>query len=212
MKFWQKQLGLAVGWLKRAGFPACALAALLGSGCLLATAKAAPAAPTAEEREYQVKGAFLAKFALFTEWPTAAFTNATAPVVLGILGPDRFGQEYVAALKEQTVNGRPFLLRRIQRSSDLAGCHILFVNATARVKAAQVVALTGSAPILTVGESGDFATRGGVMGFFKDEGRVRFEINLDAAARANLKISAKLLQLARIVRDAPGETPVPGKK
>ncbi|MBI5774567.1 MAG: YfiR family protein [Verrucomicrobia bacterium] len=182
--------------------------------CWLALALAAPAAPapTAEEREYQVKGAFLAKFALFTEWPAGAFTNATAPIVLGVLGPDRFGPEFETALKGQAANGRPFILRRIRGKGGLAGCHILFVSAAARVKAAEVTALTGSAPILTVGETGEFAARGGMINFFKDEGRVRFEINVDAAARAHLKISAKLLQLARIVRDAPEGTPAPGKK
>lgn len=46
-----------------------------------------------------------------------------------------------------------------------------------------------------------FAARGGVIQFALEERQVRFEINVDAASRMGLKISSRLLVLARIVKD-----------
>jgi hypothetical protein len=47
-----------------------------------------------------------------------------------------------------------------------------------------------------------FAEAGGVMQFVIEDSRVRFVINLAAAERARLQISAKLLALARVVNRA----------
>jgi len=56
--------------------------------------------------------------------------------------------------------------------------------------------------ILTVGEAEDFTSEGGIVRFVLDAGRVRLEFNLDAADEAKLRISSKLLSLAKIVRKA----------
>lgn len=188
--------------------------AILGVGWAMSAPADPPAAPlpTAEEREYQLKGAFLTKFAAFTEWPAGAFTNATAPIVIGIMRPGLLGPEYEQVLKGQRANGHPFALRHIKSREDLEGCHILFINGTSRTRRVDILAGAAKSPMLTVGEGNGFIAQGGIIEFFKDEGRVRFEINVDAAARAGLKLSAKLLQLARIVRNAPGGAPQPTPK
>ncbi len=57
--------------------------------------------------------------------------------------------------------------------------------------------------VLAVGESDHFAELGGTIGFVIEDERIRFTVNVDAAQRADLKISSKVLALARIVRDDP---------
>jgi hypothetical protein len=60
--------------------------------------------------------------------------------------------------------------------------------------------LRGSS-ILTVGESKGFAERGGVINLTLEENKLGLEINTDAAGQSHLKISSKLLALAKIVKE-----------
>jgi hypothetical protein len=57
---------------------------------------------------------------------------------------------------------------------------------------------------LTVGESADFLSLGGMINFVLEEDRVSFEINLEAAERHRLKLSSKLLAVARVVNVGGG--------
>jgi hypothetical protein len=61
-------------------------------------------------------------------------------------------------------------------------------------------------PTLTVGDGARFIEQGGIVRFYLDNGTVRFAINRDGAERAGLRISSRLLQLARIEPN-PGEAP-----
>ena len=72
-------------------FVACfvvSIAAMLMMGTLLALPHDVIAAPAPD---YAVKAAYLAKFALFVEWPEAAFDSSTSPVNLCVAGTDPFG-------------------------------------------------------------------------------------------------------------------------
>jgi len=70
----------------------------------------------------------------------------------------------------------------------------------------ETLASTGTLPILTVGEADQFAKNGGAIGFCTEDNKIRFEVNLDAAGKAGLRISAKLLALAKTVLGAPKGT------
>ena len=65
-----------------------------------------------------------------------------------------------------------------------------------------IAGLSGNG-VLLVGESEHFAQEGGVIGFCLEQNKVRFEINVEAAGKAKLKISAKLLALAKTVIGHP---------
>ncbi|HEX2711650.1 MAG TPA: YfiR family protein [Candidatus Acidoferrales bacterium] len=151
--------------------------------------------------EYQIKAAFLYNFAKFVEWPADAFADPHAPLVLGIVGEDPFGSVLDKLVLDKTVNGRGLLIKRLKHGPDLRNCHILFVSSSERKRVAQILESLQGASVLTVGETQRFAQSGGVIDFILEENKVRFEINSDAAARARLNISSKLLALARIVTD-----------
>ena len=144
--------------------------------------------------EYRVKAAYLFNFVSFVEWPPAAL-DAGRPLTICIAEENPFGPALAATLGGQTA-GRRMLLSRVVRG-DTASCHILFIPRG--VSAAPHLRRVGAAPILTVGESGNFIEQGGMVNFILADGRVRFEINPQAAARHQLKISSRLLQLARVV-------------
>lgn len=153
--------------------------------------------------EYLTKAAFLCNFALFVEWPPDVFTTRDAPIVLGVVGADPFDQALDQTIKNKRIKGRPLVIRRLQPGQDLSQAHILFVSASEAARGDELIARVGSHPVLLVGETPDFARRGGAIAFTMEDERVRFEINLEAARRARLHVSAKLLNLARVVGTHP---------
>jgi uncharacterized protein DUF4154 len=167
--------------------------------CLLLAATAPAASQPTIPTEYQVKAAFLYNFGRFVTWPARAFADSTAPLLVGILGEDPFGTEIDAMLRGKTLEGRPVQVQRFQELRDLGPCHILFTARSDPAFLQQLFATLRGRPVLTVGESTDFTSRGGVIRFYLEENRVRFEINVRASQRAELWISSKLLKLARIV-------------
>lgn len=150
------------------------------------------------ELEYEVKAAFLVKFAMFVQWPTNALAaDGQVPLVVGILGEDPFGVKFDQAVKNERVQGRVVEIRRAQKATELLNCQIVFICASEAGRFAEVLAVFKERPILTVADEPGFAPQGGMIGFFKETGKVRFEINAAAIERAGLKVSSKLLQVGR---------------
>jgi hypothetical protein len=162
----------------------------------LATVAAIGAAPS----EYQVKAVFLLNFTQFVEWPADAFPTPSSPLVIGVLGEDPFGPALDAAIEGETVNGHPLVVRRFPSADAVADCHILFINVPMKTQLADTLRSMQRRHILTVSDSREFASAGGVIEFVTIENKIRLQINLDAAKLANLSISTKLLKPARIVK------------
>jgi hypothetical protein len=167
---------------------------------LLDGASAAVAAPT----EYQVKAVFLFNFSQFVDWPPQAFSDARAPLVIGVLGADPFGADLDEVVRGETVNGRPLLVRRFRRVEEIKDCHILFIGGSERARLEQILQALQGRSILTVSDDEDFARRGGMIRFTTDKNRIRLGVNLEAAVTAGLTISSKLLRPAEIVRTGEG--------
>jgi hypothetical protein len=140
--------------------------------------------------EYRVKAAFLFNFAKFVEWPPQADAG---PLQICVAGRNVFGDTLVETVRGEHINGRPLAVRVILEPEP--GCHIIFVPrgaaTTAYLRAAR------SSPSLTVGETPDFIAMGGIVNFTVEGTSVRFEIDPEAGERAGLRISSRLLRLAR---------------
>jgi hypothetical protein len=151
-------------------------------------------------REYAIKAAYLYQFGRYVQWPAQSFADANSPLVIGILGQDPFGGILEEIARTKRVKDRPIVIRRFASLAEYTPCHILFIAATVgpEQEAAVIQKLHGT-PVLLVGESLKFAERGGTVNFFLEENRLRFEINPEVAKRDQLKISSKLLSLAKIV-------------
>lgn len=149
--------------------------------------------------EYRVKAAYLFNFTKFVDWPSGVFSGSE-PLTLCVAETNPFGPVLSATLAGETGAGRPLVSRVVRDGS--APCHVLFIPRG--VVAGVHLRRTATQPILTVGESRDFLQQGGMINFVLEEGRVRFEINRDAAVRNRLMISARLLQLARMPDEEGG--------
>lgn len=158
---------------------------------LLAAVVPGALAQTVSE-ESRVKAAYLYNFLKLVEWPPEA---AAGPLVICVAGRNPFGTVLHDLVRGEVVNGRRVEARVILEPEP--GCHLLFVPDGAAMRAY----LRGASglPVLTVGESPAFMDEGGMARFYLERGNVRFEINPAATQRARLYVSARLLQLARLV-------------
>jgi hypothetical protein len=174
----------------RAG-PAAVLLAALSLCC----SPAAAAADKQPSLEYQVKAAFLLNFTKFIEWPPSSLPP-NAPFSICILGSDPFGRALDRIVDGETVNGRKLAVTRIHDQQSHS-CQMVFVDRSEK-EAAKVLPGFGRG-VLTVGERNDFMRDGGMIAFVIENRRVRFDVNMAAAANAGLRISSKLLNVARSV-------------
>jgi hypothetical protein len=152
-----------------------------------------PAAASAQEisLEYRVKAAYLFNFTKFVEWPPEAMPEG-APLTICVARQNPFGHTLEETVRGEHVGGRPLIARVVDAAS---GCQVLFVPEG--VPPMPLLRDAGTSPILTVGESDEFLRDGGMVNFVMQDGKVRFEIRQDAASRAHLRISSRLLRLAR---------------
>jgi hypothetical protein len=146
--------------------------------------------------EYQVKAVFLFNLAQFVQWPPRAFSDATAPLVIGVLGEDPFGHYLDETLRGERVNNRPLILQRYRRISDAKNCHVLFISRSEANNLDQIFAALRGRNVLTVGDAEDFIARGGMIRLVTENKKIRIRLNLNAVRAAGLTISSKLLRLA----------------
>lgn len=157
--------------------------------------------------EYQIKAAYLFNFLKFVEFPDDSFADPLAPIVIGVVGDDPFGSSLPQVVVGKTVQGRDLVIRLYHPGENLRGAHILFISASERKRLPMILSDLRGSSVLTVADTPGFIDAGGMIQFLNENDRVRFAINLDAATRARLKLSSKLLSLAKVVG---GSGKVPG--
>jgi hypothetical protein len=162
--------------------------------------RTAPAPAT----EYQLKAVFLFNFVQFVEWPASVHATKDSPIVIGIVGEDPFGAALDKTVQGEKVSGRSLEVRRFKEGDDVTACHLLFIPGSAKDHAGDLLQKLQGRPVLTVSETPGFAERGGVINLVMADKKVRFEANPQTAARQGLKLSSKLLQLARVVQGSVG--------
>lgn len=177
--------------------------------CRLLTVLALLAAPSGSSgplrgelpvsNEYDVKAAFLFHFAQFVEWPADAFREPNGPLNYCTIGEDPFHGVLDETLKGKSVSNRLLRVRHLGVREPVADCQIIFLGAADKKLLGEVLNSVSGQPALCVGETDHFARDGGMIGFFLENNKVRFDINLQAVERARLKIDSRLLFLAKNV-------------
>lgn len=148
--------------------------------------------------EYEVKAAFLLNFARLTHWPDNWFSSPDAPIVICVFGSNPFQGALVRLMSDQSIENRSLRLVEVEALVEVNACHMIFVP---HAETSRFVRILPSldASLLVVGESEGFAKRGAIINLYKEERRIRFEVNRNAAERAGLSLSSRLLRLARLV-------------
>lgn len=148
--------------------------------------------------EYQVKAAFLYNFGKFVAWPTNAFADAYAPLVIGVVGDDPFHGDLKRIVTGKKIDGHIVMIRPITKADQVKGCHIIFISSAAQKSPDDLLAALRQPGILTVTENVEhFMNSDFIINFVRVDNRIRFEINAPTAVKAGLKISSKLLPLSK---------------
>ena len=171
---------------------------LLTLGIAFAIGAANQGCAQSQADEYHVKAAFLFHFAQLVIWPADA---PSADKSLGVctVGDDPFHGALETEVEGKTVGSRTMHIRHLKLTEDLRECQIVFAGKEEDKHISSLIATLGNAPVMTVGENDGFLQQGGIIRFCLEDNRVRFEINLEAAERARLRISSRLLLLAKRV-------------
>ncbi|MGH8687740.1 MAG: YfiR family protein [Burkholderiales bacterium] len=149
--------------------------------------------------EVRIKAAFLYKFSDFIEWPPASFARADSPFVIGVMGADALADELAQVVANRHVGARPVEVRKLRRGASLAGLQVLFVGGRVAEHVAGILAAAKGHSTLTVTESEDEQAPGSIINFVLVDDKVRFDVALPAAEAVKLRISARLLAVARKV-------------
>jgi YfiR/HmsC-like len=164
---------------------------------------AAPAPPLTAQNskadEYRSKAHFLATFPSFVEWPEIAFPSPQAPFLICVRGDFSFGTSLAELARGASPRGRRVEVRWVHNDQELRNCHIAFVSRSESKRYGKILQVLDGVGVLTVGETKDFLRDGGAISFSFEREMLQFEVNLVAADNAHLKISSRLLTLARRV-------------
>ena len=170
---------------------------------------AQPAARAEQSNEYKVKAALIFKFLQFVEWPGDSAPPGSAPagtsapadhgaIVIATVGKDPFDGALEQTVAGKLVGGKHLVVKHFANVGEVEKCQVLFVSSSAGAEFAGALSKTGPVGVLTVGETEQFLDEGGIIRIFEQDGKLRFEISQDAAARARIQISSKLLRLAKL--------------
>jgi hypothetical protein len=151
--------------------------------------------------EYQVKAEFLERFTRFIDWPSGGEGHGN--FLIGVIGDNPFNNDYLEQIaKNRRIKGRHVEIRRLTEPAQAEGCQIVFICASERDRLRRILSHTESKPILTIGDTAGFAAAGVLINFYTSGETVRFEMNETAIERSGLKVSSRLLKLARLVDPA----------
>jgi len=172
-----------------------------------------PESKPEQHEEYKIKAAFLYNFLKFVDWPDEKTSRGGKQIIIGIIGEDPFG-DTVDLLKGRKVEDRVLIvkqfegLRQIQKKAEkdeadlkskieeLKACHLLFICSSEQKELQEIIDIVAKQGVLTVSDTKDFIEAGGIIQFFMQDNKIRFNINLVASEKAGLKIRSQLLRLA----------------
>jgi hypothetical protein len=173
---------------------------------------------SARFKEYEVKAAFIFNFLKFIDWPQEKTGGDNNQIVIGIIGEDPFGPA-ADIFKDKSVEEHKLVIKRFEsfeqwkkmeekskkaRLEELKSCHLLFICPSEQKQIRDIIEIVHNSSVLTVADADGFIEVGGMINFFTEDNKIRFDINQGAAEKAGLKIRSQLLRLAkRVVMQSP---------
>ena len=158
-----------------------------------------------EFEEYELKAVYLERITRFLEWPDETQnTRADDLFVIGILGENPFGRKLEDLYAGRGIKNKPIKVYYLSELREIERVHLLFVSRSESEELSQILDITRKKPILTVGDTRGFAEKGGLVNFFIESDKLRFEINERGFHEAGLVIDPLLLKVAKIV-NTPGD-------
>jgi hypothetical protein len=184
---------------------AIAIAALWIAAAIISLSVPPEAFAQSTVDEYKLKAAFIFHFAQLTDWPENDRMENQRELFVCTLGSDPFDGELESTVTGKIIGSRTLRVRHVKEATEAKDCQIVFVAGNEMKKLPELLFQLANAPVMTIGEADGFIQRGGMLNFCEEGGKMRFEINLTPADRAGLKISSRLIVLAKNVLGSPAQ-------
>ncbi len=170
-------------------------------------------AASKEERLEKIKAGYLVNFIRFAQWPDESFESASSPVVVTLVGDSPFSDSTIRGLEKTAIGQRSLELRQIPLEEvdqvpidveklrlELADVHVVFMSGLNPAHAEELVREILPKHTLSIGDHEMFARIGVMLALSTDDNKVVFYANSDAIKLSEVKLSSKLLRLARKVK------------
>lgn len=144
---------------------------------------------------WRLRAVFLYNFSQFIEWPSEAFSDPAGSFNICILGQNRFGST-LQALEKRPVRGHPIAIFTPRQLSESHSCHILYVTDLRVLSGDEWPTSLGRTSVLTIVDADNSRNVSAGIGFVEQGGKLRWVINLGELRQRNLKVSAKLIEIA----------------
>ena len=155
------------------------------------------AAPAQEANEQSLKVAFIYNFAKFTTWPDSVFAGPGAPITFCVIGKHEFGEAF-DSVQGKSVAGRTVIVKYLTSYRNKDQCQVVYVAPSERPRLPKIVSTSKEIHALTVSDIEGFGESCGIIRMVRgSDDRIGFEINVKAAEESGLKLSSKLLNLAK---------------
>jgi len=149
----------------------------------------------AQEREANLKAAFIYNFTKYIEWDTA---SSETNFVIGIIGSSPLLAPLTEIAKTNTAKNKKIIIRTYTKPEDIGSCDILFIPQKNGFALRTILDKTKRG-MLTVSEENGMAKEGTAFNFVVSGEKIKFEANLKAIYAAGLKAGSQLLKLATLV-------------
>jgi hypothetical protein len=151
-------------------------------------------------REMQVKAAFLYNFTKFVYWKSSPETGTLSTITIGLIQADEMAGLLNDYVSKSSSNSGVTVKRIKSLSDDLSGCQIIYIDQSQKEDLPEILKRLNGGQVLTVSDIPGFTRKGGVIGLFQEDGRIKIEINQSEAESSGLEISAKLMEVARVIK------------
>lgn len=170
----------------------------LATVCAAALLLVGTVAHSAFDADAAVAGV-MGRFLQFVTWPETAFATRQAPLVVGIFGRPEQAEAVHRAVMGRSNAGHPIEVRTLHSAKEVRGCHLLYIDASGRDDMTAIVAATAGSATITMSDMRGFLGEGGNVALVVEDKHAVFDVNLTAAEQSGVRISSRLLQVARAV-------------
>ena len=152
--------------------------------------------------EYALKTAFLYRSLHYIEWPADPADEEANQISICITSDDDFSNT-LKSLHQQKIDLSTIVVKTFEHYEEMRDCNVVYIS---KHTVERVIELFSGTNVLTVGDYPGFIEAGGILNFPLRKNKVSLEINHNEAIQHNLKISAKLLRIAK-VKNKPAKSP-----
>ena len=159
--------------------------------------------------EAMLKIQFMHYVAQYAVWPKEALSPNDRQFVLGVLGPNPFGEKLENYFKGKSVKGRPFLVKSFETVEEVLGslqtnqgCQMLFISSSEKSNFGEILKHLEDISILTISDGDGFVQKNGMIYMFINQsgeisGKLGWDINPQAMKKVGLQIDPFFIEKAR---------------